>query len=97
MPHLQALETADLARAGLDEICPPGEQPAAGRRVGVTPAWECLLGSRHGQVHIVAATARHPADDLAGGRVDDVDGLAVARRDPLVADQLRVVDDQRAG
>ena len=47
---------------------------------------ERLLGGGDGPIDVLPATQRCPGDDLAGRRVDDIEGLPVGRVDALAAD-----------
>jgi hypothetical protein len=96
MADLHALQLTQLGRAGVDQLGPLQQQHAPGRRIGVAPARERLLRGGHRQVHVGAAATRSAAEHLAGGRVDHIDGLAADGRHPVAADQLCVIDDQRA-
>ncbi|MNN40551.1 hypothetical protein D3C81_1546280 [compost metagenome] len=61
-----------------------------------TPGRQRLVGGLNGAAGFGSAHLRHSADDLAGGRVIDLDGLTVVRVQPhaidegLLAEQLGV-------
>ena len=48
---------------------------------------ECRPGGGHGPVDVLAATERRGRDHLAGGRIDDLERLAVGGVDGLAADR----------
>ena len=57
--------------------------------VGRRPLGERAPGGGDGQLDVGGGGARHAADDLLGGRVDDVDLLAGGGLSPLPADEHR--------
>ena len=62
--------------------------PAAQRRPALA-VLERLLGGRDRPVDVLAPAQRGRGDDVAGRRIDDVEGLPVGRVDGLAADDHR--------
>ena len=65
-----------------------GEQPAALGRSRQPPRIESRAGRDNGPVHVGRLAAWDIGYVLARGRVDDLEGLAVERRDSLSPDEL---------
>jgi len=66
--------------------------------VRASPGRQRLVGGFDGSAGLAGAHLRHAADDLTGGRVVDLEGLAVVGIDPgtvdigLLAEQLRILE-----
>jgi len=81
------LNLSELLAVLLDEVSKAVEETATVAGVHVTPGLESTTGSLDSEVHISLVGFLDLGDDVAGGRVDGVEGLAGGRVDPLVVDE----------
>jgi hypothetical protein len=93
--HLLRLEPVELGGVFLDERRPAGHERAARGGAGVAPRRERGLGGPHGGVHVGRGAAGHAGERFPGRRVDHLDRRACRRGDPLVPDEVGVLDEQR--
>ena len=84
------LEATELVGARLECVGELEEHPAALGRGRVLPGLERRGGGVGGAVHVLRARRLDLGDDLAVGRVLDVERLAGRGVDPLAADELLV-------
>ena len=89
LPTFRLSSWASSSVCVLDQGGELGERPAALAGRPGRPALavvERRLGRLDGAIHVGRAAERRGRDDLAGGRVDDVERLAVGGIDGLAAD-----------
>ncbi|CAB4605752.1 unannotated protein [freshwater metagenome] len=85
-------EVGELVLTGLDAVGDAGEEfGTLLRRPGGPFTFECSLGGGNGAVHVGVGGDRHGADDLFGGRREDLEGLVAGGGDPFATDEELVV------
>ena len=90
LARVLALEPADLVGRGLERVGDLEEDQAPVLRRRLLPGRERLLRGVDGAVDVLRGARRNLGDDLAVGRVLDVEGLARGGIDELAADELLV-------
>jgi ParB family chromosome partitioning protein len=93
--HLAGDQLGQALHVGGDGARDGGQDgaPLLGAHGGPGPVVEGLAGGGDGRVHVADGPLRHPAEQLLGRRVDHVDRPRPPGRDPVTADEERVVDD----
>ncbi|MNL70675.1 hypothetical protein D3C87_1957180 [compost metagenome] len=95
MAGIQRLQMRQLIAASLDAIGQLQKQtPPLSARRG-SPGWECALGGCHGEINVFGLRRGNARDQLAIGRIDDIDLAPFEGGDELAINEQLVLHEQR--